>query len=94
MALQLIGDRVLLRPRAKTEVTAGGIILGENVGDKPQEAQVIAVGPGSKDYTMTVKVGDQIMHGKYAGTEIEIGDETLLIMPESDVLVVLGDNDE
>jgi chaperonin GroES len=93
MGLKLIGNRVLLRPRAKDTVSAGGIILGES-GDKPQEAEVIACGPGETDYTMTVKVGDQIMHGKYAGTEIEINKETLLIMPESDILVVLGDDHE
>jgi len=91
MPLKLIGNRVLLKAIEKTQVSAGGIILGDDVGDKPQEATVVAVGPGEKDYTMTVKVGDQIMHGKYAGTTIEISDQTFLIMPESDILIVLGD---
>ena len=91
MSLQVIGDRVLLKAIEKDKMSEGGIFLGDS-GDKPQEAIVIAVGPGTKDYTMTVKIGDNIMHGKYAGTEIEINKQTYIIMPESDILIVLGDD--
>jgi len=93
MDLKLIGNRVLLEPKEKATMSAGGIHLGIS-GDKPQEATVVAHGPGDKDYTMTVKTGDRILHGKYAGTEIDIEEKTYLIMPESDILIVLGEDDE
>ena len=93
MELKVIGNRVLLEPQEKATISEGGLYLGET-GEKPQIATVVACGPGESDYIMTVTAGDKIMHGKYAGTEIEIDEKTYLIMPESDILVVLGAEDE
>ena len=90
MDVKVIGTKVLLKPKEKEEISSGGIILGDSA-EKPQEATVISCGPGDKDYTMTVKPGDKILHGKYSGTEIEIKNETYLIMDEKDILIILGD---
>ena len=94
METQVIGSRVLLKPKEKATISEGGIYIPDSAGDKPQEATVIAVGPGTNDYHMTVKVGDKILHGKYAGTEIELNNEKFLIMDESDILLILGDENE
>jgi chaperonin GroES len=84
-----IHDRVIVRPAAAEEKTAGGIIIPDTAKEKPQKGVVVAVGAGKKDEPMTVKVGDTVLYGKYAGTEIQIEFEELLIMRESDILAVV-----
>jgi chaperonin GroES len=82
-------DRVIVRAAAAEEKTAGGIIIPDTAKEKPQKGTVVAVGTGKKDEPMTVKVGDTVLYGKYAGTEIMIETEELLIMRESDILAVV-----
>lgn len=89
----MIGDRVLIKPEQKETVSKGGIYIPETAGDKPQRGTVLAVGPGTKDYDMTLDVNDTVMYGKYAGTEIMIKDEKYLIMQEKDVLMVIKEED-
>lgn len=89
--LQPLGDRVVVRPMPKEEVTKGGIVLPDTVKEKPQEGKVIAVGPGrltdeGKRIVMDVKVGDTVLYAKYGGTEIKEDDEELIILRESDIL--------
>ncbi|MCE5173861.1 MAG: co-chaperone GroES [Bacteroidales bacterium] len=85
MALQPLSDRVLVRPAAAEQKTASGIIIPDSAKEKPLKGEVIAVGPGTKDETMQVRVGDVVLFGKYAGTEIEVDGEKLLIMRQSDI---------
>ena len=90
--LQPLGDRVVVRPIDKEEVSKGGIILPDTAKEKPQEGEVIAVGPGrlgddGKRLAIDMKVGDRVIYAKYAGTEVEVDDEKLLIMHESDIMV-------
>ena len=82
-------DRVIVRAAAAEEKTKGGIIIPDTAKEKPQKGIVVAVGGGKKDEPMTVKVGDTVLYGKYAGTEITIELEELLIMRESDILAVV-----
>ncbi len=82
-------DRVIVKAAAAELKTAGGIIIPDTAQEKPQKGSVIAVGGGKKDEPMTVKVGDTVLYGKYAGTEINIEGEDLLIMRESDILAVV-----
>jgi chaperonin GroES len=82
-------DRVIVKPAAAEEKTAGGIIIPDTAKEKPQRGTVIAAGPGKKDEPMTVKSGDTILYGKYAGTEVSFGGEDFLIMRESDILAVI-----
>jgi chaperonin GroES len=84
-----IQDRVIVRAAAAEEKTAGGIIIPDTAKEKPQKGVVVAVGSGKKDEPMTVKVGDTVLYGKYAGTEIQIEFEELLIMRESDILAIV-----
>ncbi len=84
-----IQDRVIVRPAAAEEKTAGGIIIPDTAKEKPQKGVVVAAGAGKKDEPMTVKVGDTVLYGKYAGTEINIEFEELLIMRESDILAIV-----
>ena len=93
MAIKLepLADRLVVRPIEKEEVTKGGIFLPDTAREKPQEGEVLAVGPGrvSEDgdrIPMDIKVGDIIIYAKYGGTEIKIDDEELMILRESDVL--------
>lgn len=80
------GDRVLVEPAAAEEKTAGGIIIPDTAQEKPQKGKVVAVGPGKKkDEPMTVKVGDKVLYGKYAGTEISIDGKEYLIMRQDDI---------
>jgi chaperonin GroES len=81
-------DRVIVKPAAAEEKTAGGIIIPDTAKEKPQKGSVVAVGAGKKDEPLTVKVGDTVLYGKYAGTEIQIEGEDLLIMRESDILAI------
>lgn len=82
-------DRVIVRAAAAETKTAGGIIIPDTAKEKPQRGTVVAVGTGKKDEPMTVKAGDTVLYGKYAGTEITVDNEELLIMRESDILAIV-----
>ncbi len=82
-------DRVIVKPAPAEEKTAGGIIIPDTAKEKPQRGVVIAAGPGKKDEPMSVKAGDTVLYGKYAGTEIQIDSDDLLIMRESDILAIV-----
>jgi chaperonin GroES len=82
-------DRVIVKPAAAEEKTAGGIIIPDTAKEKPQRGVVIAAGPGKKDEPVTVKEGDSVLYGKYAGTEISIEGDDYLIMRESDILAIV-----
>jgi chaperonin GroES len=82
-------DRVIVKPAAAEEKTAGGIIIPDTAKEKPQRGTVIAAGPGKKDEPVTVKPGNTVLYGKYAGTEIQIDGEDFLIMRESDILAIV-----
>ena len=82
-------DRVIIKPAKAEEKTAGGIIIPDTAKEKPQRGTVVAAGPGKKDEPVTVKVGDTVLYGKYAGTEIQIEGDDLLIMRESDILAIV-----
>jgi len=89
--IEPLGDRVVIKPTPKEEVSKGGIVLPDTAQEKPQEGKIIAVGPGrlSEDGTriaMEVKKGDKVIYSKYAGTEFKIDDEELVIMREGDIL--------
>ncbi len=81
-----LADRVLIEPQAAETKTASGIIIPDNAKEKPQKGTVVAVGPGTKDEKVTVKVGDSVLYGKYAGTELKLEGNDYLIMRESDIL--------
>lgn len=89
MNVKPLSDRVLIQPTPAEEVTASGIIIPDSAKEKPLRGTVLAVGPGTKDEEMQLKAGDQVLYGKYAGTEVEIGKEKTLIMRQSDVLAVI-----
>ncbi len=82
-------DRVIVKPAAAETKTAGGIIIPDTAKEKPQRGSVVAAGPGKKDEPVTVKPGDTVLYGKYAGTEITIDGEDLIIMRESDILAIV-----
>jgi len=91
--LKPLGDRIIAKAVSAEGKTAGGIVLPDSAQEKPQEADVIAVGPGTqlengKLAAMDVKVGDRVIYGKYAGTEIKIGSEEYVILRQEDVLAV------
>jgi len=93
--LQPLADRVIVKPTEKEEVTKGGIVLPDTAKEKPQEGEVIAVGPGrlsedGKRIAIDIKVGDKVIYAKYGGTEIKIDDEELVILRESDILAKRG----
>jgi len=84
-----LADRVLVEPAAAEEKTASGLYIPDTAKEKPQKGTVIAVGSGKKDEPMTVKVGDQVLYGKYAGTELAVEGHDYLIMRESDIFAIL-----
>jgi len=84
-----LADRVLVEPAPAEEKTAAGIIIPDTAKEKPQKGTVIAVGSGKKDEPMTVKPGDKVLYGKYAGTEINVDGSDYLIMRESDILAII-----
>ena len=90
MNLKPLADRVVILPAPAEEKTVGGIIIPDTVKEKPLQGKVIAVGHGTKDEEMVLKEGDNVLYGKYAGTEIEYEGVKYLIMRQSDVLAVLG----
>jgi chaperonin GroES len=84
-----LADRVIIEPAAAEETTASGIIIPDTAKEKPQKGSVVAVGDGKKDEPITVKVGDSVLYGKYAGTEITIDGSEYLIMRESDIFAIV-----
>ncbi|NCD40710.1 MAG: co-chaperone GroES [Bacteroidia bacterium] len=84
-----LADRVLVEPAAAEQKTAGGIIIPDTAKEKPQKGVVVAIGPGKKDEPMTVKVGDHVLYGKYAGTELSYEGKDYLIMRESDIVAII-----
>ena len=84
--IQPLADRVLVKPAAAETQTASGIIIPDSAKEKPLRGEVLAVGGGTKDEAMVLKAGDQVLYGKYAGTELELDGEKFLIMRQSDVL--------
>lgn len=82
-------DRVIVKPAPAEEKTAGGIIIPDTAKEKPQRGTVVAAGPGKKDEPMSVKAGDTVLYGKYAGTEIALEGADYLIMRESDILAIV-----
>ena len=90
MNIKPLGDRVLVKPAPAEEKTVGGIIIPDTAKEKPLQGSVLAVGGGTKDEEMVLKAGDNVLYGKYAGTEVELEGEKYLIMRQSDVLAVLG----
>ena len=89
MTIQPLNDRVLIEP-AKAEEVVGGIIIPDSAKEKPLRGEIIAAGKGTKDEEMVLKTGDQVLYGKYAGTELELDGEKYLIMRQSDVLAIIG----
>ncbi len=85
-----INDRVVIKPAQAEEKTSGGIIIPDTAKEKPQRGEVIAVGPGKDDSSMTVKVGDIVLYGKYAGQELQHEGNDYLIMREDDILIILN----
>ena len=84
-----LADRVLIEPMAAETKTASGIIIPDTAKEKPQKGKVVAVGPGTKDEDMTVKVGDSVLYGKYAGTDLKLDGVDYLIMRQSDILAIV-----
>ena len=84
-----LADRVIVKPAPAEEKTAGGIIIPDTAKEKPQRGTVVAAGPGKKDEPVTVKAGDSVLYSKYAGTEIAVDGEDLIIMRESDILAIV-----
>ena len=94
--LQPLGDRVVVKPVTKDEVTKSGLVLPDTAKEKPQEGEVIAVGPGrvldnGQRLALEIKTGDKVLYAKYAGTEFKIEDDELLILSERDVLALVND---
>lgn len=96
MELKPLADRVIVQPVEEEERTAGGIVLPDTAKETPQQAQVVAVGPGrfndkGERIEMTVKTGDKVVYSKYAGTEVQLGGEEYLIISENDILAIVQD---
>lgn len=89
MKIKPLADRVLITPNPAEEKTAGGLFIPDTAKEKPLAGKVIAVGPGTKEVTMEVKVGDQVLYGKYAGTEINVEGTDYLMMKQNDILAVI-----
>ena len=90
MRIQPLADRVLIEPAPAEEKTVGGIIIPDTAKEKPLQGTVVAVGRGTKDEEMVLKAGDQVLYGKYAGTELEHEGKKYLVMRQSDVVAVLA----
>lgn len=84
-----LADRVLIEPKEAETKTASGLYIPDTAKEKPQQGVVIAAGPGKKDEPMEVKVGDQVLYSKYAGTEVTVEDKKYLIVKQSDILAIL-----
>ena len=90
MNIKTLADRVLIEPTPAEETTLAGIIIPDSAKEKPLKGKVLAVGNGTKDEPMQLSVGDEVLYGKYAGTEIELEGEKYLMMRQSDVLAIIG----
>ncbi len=89
MNIRPLAARVVVRPAAAEEKTASGIFIPDSAKEKQLKGEVVAVGPGTKDEAMEVAVGDIVLYGKYAGTELDVDGENVLIMNQSDILAVI-----
>ena len=89
MNIKPLADRVLVEPKEAETKTASGLYIPDTAKEKPQEGKVIAAGPGKKDEPMEVKVGDEVIYGKYSGTEVTVDDVKYLIVKQSDILAIL-----
>ena len=93
MGLKPLGDRVVIKQLEAEEKTKSGIVLPSQSKEKPQEAEIVAVGPGGiiegKEVKMEVKIGDRIIYSKYAGTEVKLNDEEFIIVKQSDILAIV-----
>ncbi|MBO5771740.1 MAG: co-chaperone GroES [Alistipes sp.] len=89
MTVKPLSDRVLVLPNPAEEVTAGGLIIPDTAKEKPLAGKVIAAGPGTAEVKMEVKEGDQVLYGKYAGTEISLEGTSYLILKQSEILAVI-----
>ena len=94
--LQPLGDRVVVKPTPREEMTKSGIVLPDTAKEKPQEGEILAIGPGAFDndgkrIAMDVKVGQKVLYGKYAGTEFKLDDDELLIVSQKDILAIVED---
>ena len=84
-----LADRVLVQPLEAETKTASGIIIPDSAKEKPQKGNIVAVGPGTKENPVTVKVGDSVLYGKYSGTELKLEGNDYLIMRENDILAIV-----
>ena len=95
MKLSPLGDKVVLKQLEAEETTASGIVLPGNAQEKPQQAEVIAVGPGGvvdgKEVKMQVRVGDKVIYSKYAGTEVKLGDDEFIVVRQNDIVAIVED---
>ncbi len=89
MSLKPLFDRVVIRNIETEEVTKGGILLTSAAKEKPQMAEVLAVGPGAKDVEMVVKVGDKVVYQKYAGTEVKLDGQEVILIKQGDILAIV-----
>ena len=89
MNVKPLADRVLILPNPAEDKTAGGLFIPDPAKEKPLAGKVVAVGPGTKEVQMEVKVGDQVLYGKYAGTELQFEGESYLIMKQNDILAII-----
>jgi chaperonin GroES len=89
VSIKPLGNRVVVEPALAEQKTVSGIIIPDSAQEKPQRGTVVAVGKGKKDEEMEVKVGDTILYGKYAGTEISVDGKDYMIMSQSDIMAIL-----
>ena len=89
MNFRPLHDRVMVKREDEEDVTKGGIIIPDTAKEKPQKGNIVAVGPGTKDNPVTVKVGDVVLYGKYSGTELNHDGKDYLIMKENDILAII-----
>ena len=89
LSIKPLADRVLIEPAPAETTTLSGIIIPDTAQEKPQKGIVVAVGNGTKDFDMTVKVGDQVLYGKYSGTELKFEGNDYMMMRESDLLAII-----
>jgi chaperonin GroES len=94
LSIKPLGDRLVIKPIEQEEVTAGGIVLPDTAKEKPQKGEVLAAGPGNRNdagerVEMDVKVGDKVLYAKYAGTEIKLEGDKVLVLRESDILAII-----
>ena len=90
MKLKPLADRVLVEPSAAETKTTSGIIIPDTAQEKPQKGKIVAVGKGTKEHSISVKVGDNVLYGKYSGTDLKFEGKDYLIMKESDILAIIN----